>query len=214
MAEIIPHQRSLYSRYVSVAKVILPLIAVALLATVFLFTSERKIDGGFEFSKADLVSLEAGMMVSKPRFSGSTVGGDEYNFIADFLRPDAPKPTRVTASQISGEINYLQGTTVQISASEAEVSLADRTIQLTEGVTIVFSDGFRVNSENLYAELNESRLTTNGPVTALSLMGNIRAGNLRVETVRKDGEENQMIWFEKGVKLVINLDNGSGVGGR
>lgn len=214
MAKTIPHQRSLYSRYVSIVKIILPLIAIALLATVFLFTSERTIDGGLGFSKADLVTLEAGMQVSKPRFSGSTAGGDEYNFIAEYLRPDAPKPTRVYASGISGEINYLQGTTVQISAQEADVSLTERTIQLSEGVSVVFSDGFRASSDNLYAELNESRLTTNGPVTALSLMGNISAGNLRVETVQQDGEEKQMIWFEKGVKLVINLDSDSGIGGQ
>lgn len=214
MAKIIVPQRSLYSRYVSVAKVILPLIAIALLATVFLFTSERTIDGGFEFSKTDLVSLEAGLLVSKPRFSGSTAGGDEYNFIAEYLRPDAPKPTIVQAERISGEIHYLQGTTVQISAQEAVVGLEDRTVRLSKGVSVVFSDGFRASSDNLFAELNESRLTTNGPVTALSLMGNISAGNLRVENVLKDGEENQMIWFEKGVKLVINLDSDNGIGGR
>lgn len=214
MAKIIAPQRSLYSRYVSVVKVLLPLIAIALLATVFLFTSERTIDGGFEFSKADLVSLEAGLLVSKPRFSGSTAGGDEYNFIAEYLRPDAPKPTIVQAEGISGEIHYLQGTTVQISAQEAVVGLEDRTVRLSEGVSVVFSDGFRASSDNLFAELNESRLTTNGPVTALSLMGNISAGNLRVETVLRDGEENQMIWFEKGVKLVINLDSDNGVGGQ
>lgn len=200
-------QRGLYSRYISFAKIILPLIAIALLATVFLFTTERTIEGGLSFSKADLVSLESGMLVSKPRFSGSNASGDVYYFSAEMLRPDAPSPTSLQATNLSGEITFLQGTSVQLSAGAAEMGIESKTMSLTSGVAIVFSDGFRATSDNLFAELDVGRLTTNGPVTALSLMGNIQAGNLRVETENRDGAENRMIWFENGVKLALKLDD-------
>lgn len=209
MAKTVP-QRGLYSRYISIIKIILPLVAIALLATVFLFTTERTIEGGLNFSPADLVSLESGVLISKPRFSGSNAQGDEYNFSADLVRPDAPNPTSLKASGLSGEIIFLQGTSVQLSAGEADFAFDARTMRLTDGVAIVFSDGFRASSENLFAELDMGRLTTNGPVTALSLMGNIQAGNLRVETEKHGEEENRMIWFENGVKLVIKLEDDTG----
>ena len=184
----------------------MPLTALGLLATVFLFTTERTIPGGLTFSQADLETLDQGMQITKPRFSGSSETGDVYNFTADFVFPDAPQPEMIEAVALSGQITYLQGTTMQVSAGKAEFVLSDKTMSLTEGISIVFSDGFRVAAENLFADLSTSRMTTDGPVKANSPMGVIESGNLRVETNLENGEESRMIWFEDGVKLSINLD--------
>lgn len=189
----------------------MPLTALGLLATVFLFTTERTIPGGLTFSQADLVALETGMQITKPRFSGSSDTGDVYNFTADLVLPDAPKPEKIEAVGLSGEIVFLQGTTMQLSAAKAVFVLADKTMHLSEGMTIVFSDGFRVESETLFADLSTGSLLTNGPVKANSPMGNIESGNLRIETNVENGEENRMIWFEDGVKLSIKLDDNRGI---
>ena len=190
-----------YTRFVTVTKVVLPLIAIGLLGTVFLFTSDDSLEGGFSFSEADLDTLESGMRIVKPRMFGSNPKGDLYNFVADELLPDSLTPSLVEAQKISGEIQYQTGGTVQLSAGKAEFMVEGNQIRLSGGMLVVTSDGSRVTGEGLLAELDTGKLISNGAVSATSPLGSIQAGNFRVELVEADGEEKQMIWFENGVML-------------
>ena len=190
-----------YTRFVTVTKVVLPLIAIGLLGTVFLFTSDDSLESGFSFSKADLDTLESGMRIVKPRMFGSNPNGDLYNFVADALLPDSLTPSLVEAQKISGEIQYQTGGTVQLSAGKAEFMLEGNQIRLSGGMLVVTSDGYRVTGEGLLAELDTGKLTSNGAVSATGPLGSIQAGNFRVELVGTDDEEKQMIWFENGVML-------------
>jgi lipopolysaccharide export system protein LptC len=190
-----------YTRFVTITKVVLPLIAIGLLGTVFLFTNDDSLEGGFTFSKADLDTLESGMRIDKPRMFGSNPNGDLYNFVADALLPDSLTPSLVEAQKISGEIQYQTGGTVQLSAGKAEFMLEGNQLRLSGGMLVVTSDGSRVTGEGLLAELDTGKLTSNGAVSATSPLGSIQAGNFRVELVGADDEEKQMIWFENGVML-------------
>jgi lipopolysaccharide export system protein LptC len=190
-----------YTRFVTVTKVVLPLIAIGLLGTVFLFTSDDSLEGGFSFSEADLDTLESGMRIVKPRMFGSNPNGDLYNFVADELLPDSLTPSLVEAQKISGEIQYQTGGTVQLSAGKAEFMVEGNQIRLSGGMLVVTSDGSRVTGEGLLAELDTGKLISNGAVSATSPLGSIQAGNFRVELVETNDEEKQMIWFENGVML-------------
>jgi lipopolysaccharide export system protein LptC len=190
-----------YTRFVTVTKVVLPLIAIGLLGTVFLFTNDDSLEGGFTFSKADLDTLESGMQIVKPRMFGSNSNGDLYDFVADALLPDSLTPSLVEAQKISGEIQYQTGETVQLSAGKAEFMLEGNQLRLSGGMLVVTSDGSRVTGEGLLADLDTGKLISNGAVSATSPLGNIQAGNFRVELVGVDDEEKQMIWFENGVML-------------
>ena len=190
-----------YTRFVTVTKVVLPLIAIGLLGTVFLFTSDDSLEGGFSFSEADLDTLESGMRIVKPRMFGSNPNGDLYNFVADELLPDSLTPSLVEAQKISGEIQYQTGGTVQLSAGKAEFMVEGNQIRLSGGMLVVTSDGSRVTGEGLLAELDTGKLISNGAVSATSPLGSIQAGNFRVELVEANDEEKQMIWFENGVML-------------
>lgn len=190
-----------YTRFVTVTKVVLPLIAIGLLGTVFLFTNDDSLEGGFSFSKADLDTLESGMRIEKPRMFGSNPNGDLYNFVADALLPDSLTPSLVEAQRISGEIQYQTGGSVQITADKAEFMLEGNQIRLSGSTLVVMSDGTRVTGEGLLAELDSGKLTSNGAISATSPLGDIQAGNFRVELVGINDEEKQMIWFENGVML-------------
>ena len=196
-----------YTRFVTITKVVLPLIAIGLLGTVFLFTNDDSLEGGFIFSKADLDTLESGMRIVKPRLFGSNPNGDLYNFVADTLLPDSLTPSLVEAQKISGEIQYQTGGTLQLSAGKAEFMLEGNQIRLSDGMLVVLPDGTRVTGEGLLAELDTGKLTSNGAVSVTSPLGKIQAGNFRVERIEVDGEEKQMIWFENGVMLSFRPEN-------
>jgi len=190
-----------YSRFVTITKVVLPLIAIGLLGTVFLFTNDDSLEGGFTFSQTDLEALESGMRIDKPRMFGSNPKGDLYNFVADALLPDSLDPSLIEALRLSGEIKYQTGEVVQITADKAEFMLEGNQIRLSGGMLVVTSDGSRISGKGLLAELDSGKLTSDGAVTASGPLGNIQAGNFRVELVGEEDEEKQMIWFENGVML-------------
>lgn len=190
-----------YSRFVTITKVVLPLIAIGLLGTVFLFTNDDSLEGGFTFSQTDLAALESGMRIDKPRMFGSNPKGDLYNFVADALLPDSLDPSLIEALRLSGEIKYQTGEVIQITADKAEFMLEGNQIRLSGGMLVVTSDGSRISGEGLLAELDSGKLTSDGAVTASGPLGNIQAGNFRVELVGEEDEEKQMIWFENGVML-------------
>jgi len=190
-----------YSRFITITKVVLPLIAIGLLGTVFLITNDDSLEGGFSFSQADLAALESGMRIDKPKIFGSNPNGDVYSFVADALLPDSLDPSLVEAQRISGEITYQDGEVIQISAEKAEFLLDGNQIRLSGGMLAVLSDGSRIASDGLLAELDSGKLTSTGAITASGPLGNIQAGNFRVELVGEKDEEKQMIWFENGVML-------------
>lgn len=196
-----------YSRFISITKVVLPLVAIGLLSTVFLFTKDNTLESGFRFSDADLDALESGLQVVKPRLFGSNPSGDVYNFAADSLAPDSLSPSLIAVERISGEIQYQTGTNLQMTAAKAEFMLEGQSIRLSGGMSLVTSSSIRVTGDGLLAELSSGEIESNGPVSATSPMGSIQAGNLRVVNIDEDGEENQMIWFENGVMLSFKPDS-------
>lgn len=190
-----------YSNFVFFAKIVLPLTAIVLLATVFLFTTEQTLENGFQFSSADLSSLASGMQVVKPRFSGSNEKGDTYSFSADSMQPDSPQPDRIDVIGLSGQIDFFSGISAQITAGKAELLRKTDSMRLFDDVMIVMSDGLRASTSGLMANFGNGSLISDGKVSANGPMGRIEAGSMRVETIIDGEEENRMIWFENGVTL-------------
>ena len=55
-----------YSRWVGILKIVLPLIAVGLLSTVFLVQKEDAFEGGLVFTKVDIATLGLPVEVLEP----------------------------------------------------------------------------------------------------------------------------------------------------
>lgn len=196
-----------YTRFISITKVILPLIAIGLLATVFLFTKEQELEGGLRFSKADLAALATGLSIADPRFAGQNAQGDVYDFTAEHLFPDSLSPSQIIATGLSGEIQYTNGEIMFLSADKVEFKVEEQVLDLTGNITIKASDGTIVTSEAMRANLETGQVTSIGAVSASNPMGNISAGSFRFDNVFENGVENQMIWFENGVMLDFRPDN-------
>ena len=90
----------LYSRVVAVLKVGLPLIALALLAGLFL--APREEERGVVFSPGDVEAFGEGLRISNPTFTGTTRGDDRFRFTAELVVPDAAPPERAAIERPAG----------------------------------------------------------------------------------------------------------------
>lgn len=170
----------LHSRIVTILKLGLPLIAVAMLAGLFLNSQGSRGGGELVFSPADLELLGEGMRVSRPVFSGVTDGLDRFRFTAETVTPDAAPPTRAAIQTLSGRIEFSGGPQIDLKSETADVDLKTRRMTLSGKVEAQTADGYVFHANEAQIDLDAGGLTAEGAVSGDGPMGRIDAQRLAV----------------------------------
>lgn len=193
----------LHSRIVAILKVGLPLIAVAMLAGLFLNSQDNRGGGELVFSPADLELLGEGMRVSRPVFSGVTEGLDRFRFTAETVTPDAAPPTRAAIQTLSGRIEFSGGPRIDLRSETADVDLKARRMTLRGGVAAQTADGFVFRANQAQVDLDLGGLTAEGAVSGDGPMGRIDARRLAVSPPKGD-EAARTFLFQDDVRVVYD----------
>src|SRR4051812_14122297 len=98
-----------HSRIVAVLKVGLPLIALGLLAALFLVQTDDRLAGDLVFSRGDIEALGSGLRLTNPVFTGTTRSGDRFRFTAEEVVPDAAPPKRAAITRLGGTLELAGG---------------------------------------------------------------------------------------------------------
>ena len=193
-----PRDPLLYSRFVRVVKFALPILAIAILSTVFLVQREDPFDGQLVFSDNDRQALDDGLTISNPQITGtSTTGG--YRISAKSAVPDSANAREIRFTGLVATADRGGGRVVEITGDQGTAYVKSEVIVVRGNVVVTASDGFRAETERATADLAAGYFQT-GPVMAISPEGQIEAGGLRIE--RGADSTKDFFFFEKGVKLV------------
>ncbi len=193
----------LYSRFVTVLKVGLPLVALAMLSALFLIQNDDGPGATITFSPGDIAALGAGMRVTNPTLTGSTRGDDRFRFTAEVVVPDAAPPTRATLTGLDGRIDFTDGTAADIAARSGEIDLDAQDLALTGAVRIATSEGLAVTGDDVSVDLRLGVLEARGGVVTEGPMGRIDSETLRIEP-SAGAEGARLITFGNGVRLVYD----------
>ncbi|MBL1435793.1 MAG: hypothetical protein COB08_006290 [Rhodobacteraceae bacterium] len=196
---------SSYSRMVAWLKILLPLIALGVLGTVFLFNSEDSFETSFTFSRADIETLEKGSFIKNPQISGVTKKGEPFHLLADEIRPMEGSNTLVVITNLDVEFQFGSDTWAKVTSETALMDVSAQTVWFETGGQLETSDGNVAVVDTLHllmasGELQGSGIVANGP------LGQISADNFRIES--NEGE-NRVLWFENNVRMLYDLQNGS-----
>lgn len=196
------YRPGLYSRFIGYTKIALPLIAIAVLSSVFLLQEKDEIAGGVTFSEDDRDTMRDGLAVYNPRFSGVNLNGDRFFMEAQKATPDGSDTKEVALVDLDGRTDYASGLTVFLKASRGFADLPGQTLDLTDGVRLRTSDGFEGVMNTLKADLETGLIVSEMPVRLTGPRGLLEAGSMRIETIPdENGIENQVFSFENGVTL-------------
>lgn len=192
-------------------KIGLPAAALAVFASLFIFSSARYSDQ-ITFEGVDLSALQEGLRLIEPRFTGATNRGEPFTVSAEWALPDGPRPTRVELNSVSGEINLIDGRVVSLSSAAGVLEPKANILTLVDGVRFASSDGYEVTASTARLDAENEVLTAEGEVTALGPIGRIRADRMRATRVASAGadesvEKGAYIWFENRVKVRIENPN-------
>ena len=199
-----------YSRAVAWMKVLLPLIALALIAAIFV-TARDKGDLTKIFTAKELATLGAGLRLDNPRFAGLTEQGEPYAIRADWALPDSAMPRFIELERPEGEIELNDGRTIAVRAAAGQMHRENKILVLEGGVVLDTSDGYHIESGLIEFDLDAKTARAPGRVRGTGPRGQIEAGSFRA-AAGKGGAGAGQIWFENRVRLVFIPDKGSANG--
>ena len=196
-----------YSRLVRLLRIALPLIAITLMSTMFLF-SDRDSEFGDDFFEeiAREPAVEAGVLA--PRFSGLSEQQEPFVLTARFARPLPDDPDQFEMEDITGAFDRFDGQEVAFSAEGGGYNQLTQVLELTGAISLESTDGYALSTEGAEAKLSESVLILPNRVSIFTPQGTISADRMRAEQhgSTETGPETYMIWFEGNVRVRLLPD--------
>ena len=191
----------LYSRFVAVFKVLLPLTALAILATLFLLSRGTELDGTIPFAENEIADRLRDQQITAPFFSGTTPQGDEIMVTAALARPGG-QTGPAQATDVSARLTRAQGGQMTLDANTASADMVNDMAMFSGDVVITTSTGLVINTDVLNTALQGISGNTPGTVTGTGPFGDFAAGQMTFGSQIQDGPLH--VLFKGGVKLVYD----------
>lgn len=193
-------QADRYTRLVSWLKVVFPLMALALLSTLFLLSRVIDPEAVIPFADKEIQDRLKGQQVTGPFYTGTTADGDEIAFSAQSLTTSNTERGVNSARNVDVEIDLAGGTQITLDAAEGYFNLAQDNVDLKGDVLVTTSTGYRIESDLLSARMTGLNLKSPGPVDATGPIGTLNAGSMTLTSETEGGPA--QLFFTNGVKLV------------
>lgn len=197
-------KRDRYSRRVAIAKIALPLVAFALLASLFIYSKTNPVREGLIFADSEVRRMASEARITNPRFTGVTTAGDAFSVSATIATPDAPKPGRIDLEDPSTSISFASGVNLETSAKSGSLDIKTGTARLSGDVFLATSNGYRAETAEVEVNFRTGNVESPDGVLATGPIGRIEAGAMQlIQDLDKnpDGGESVLI-FKNGVKVI------------
>jgi lipopolysaccharide export system protein LptC len=196
--------RDRYSRRVAIAKIALPLLAVALLASLFIYSKTNPVRDGLIFADSELKRIASEAQITNPRFSGVTTAGDAFSVSATIAIPDAPKPGRIDLTDPSASISFASGVDLESSAKTGSLDIKTSIARLAGEVFLQTSNGYRAETSEIMVNLRSGNVESPDGVRASGPIGEIEAGAMQLvqDLDKNPGGGQSVLIFKNGVKVV------------
>ncbi|MEL6838930.1 MAG: hypothetical protein AAFP85_06530 [Pseudomonadota bacterium] len=194
---------NLYSAMVGWAKIILPLCALGLLSTLFLFSRGQNEPTEITVSEVEAIARE--QRLSAPRFSGVTDDGAVVSVSARSARPDVTQPDTVNIDEMRMRMDNPSGSYITVTATQGELDGGARQARFLGLARLETSSGFAMETNGLIAELDTGIVTSDGLLEIHAPFGELTAGQVTFQ-VSAENTGQQML-FTDGVRLLYEPQN-------
>ncbi len=192
-----------YSRFVAWAKILLPLFALAVLSTLFLFSHRIDPTQSIPYSRVEVDELARQERIGSPRYAGVAGDGTSLSVSAGMVRPDQALPGHFLAKDLKAEIETPDGLRLEVSAAGGEIDERARIARLAGGVKIRASNGYEMTADAFTAGLETGEARSEGPVLGEGPLGRLEAGGMEIAPAG-NGSAGHVLVFKDGVKLIYD----------
>jgi len=200
-----------YSRRVRLMKILLPLLAVAVIGAIFLAGRDRG-DVSAILSAEKIARLSAGLRLETPRFVGRTEAGEPFSLSAAWAEPNSAMPDEILLEDPAGEIRLDEARLLTGRADSGLLLRGENRLTLTGAVVIETSDGYRFETDILEIDTANKAAASPSDVLGLGPNGTIEAGSMRLRQ-NPETKNAAQIWFENRVRVVFSPEGDPGADG-
>ena len=196
---------NLYSRFVSWAKLILPVAGLVILSSLFLFSKSYVPDSSAVLFEGDFSEFSDRERITGPKFYGMTPSGVAIRLSAREASPRKDSPRAFDAADLNANVELPDGNSVNVIAETGSIDSETMLAQLTGGIILDTSWGYIARTSGMTFGLDRLNIRSHGEITATGPLGNITAGEM---TLGLEGPETEnveagyVLVFKSGVKLV------------
>ena len=192
------HADNLYSQLVGWAKIILPLSALALLSTLFLFSRTTTEPADIALEEVEAIARE--QRISAPEFSGVTDEGAVIVISAKSARPGASRPDTVGIDDLRLRIDNPGGSSIEVTATQGEIDGRAQVARFLGLARLATSNGYEMETNGLIANLETGRVTSDGLLEIRTPFGQLTAGRVTFQVASENTAQEML--FTDGVRLL------------
>lgn len=192
---------NLHSRIVGILKLVLPLLALILLSTLFLFSHKIDPEDAIPYADIDVTDRVRDPKMTDAGYASVTQDGAALTINATEAKPTADGGQM---SLITGKLDTPDGQEIEIVAGTAKMITADKQIELSEGVEFRSSSGFFLTSEGLGIATDRTLIESRGKVLAQGPIGQLSADHMKLSRGSQDGP--YLLVFNGKVRLLYQPD--------
>lgn len=189
-----------HSRLVLWLKIALPLIALGMLATLFLLGRTVRPEDAIPYATVDVEDRLREPRLTQPAYAGMMADGAALTIKAAEARPGVPGSADAGhAEALSAVIEMPGGGTAAMMAGAGRLDGSRQRVVLEKGVSLTTSSGYRLTMPGVTVGLGQTDVTSQGAVLASGPPGRIEAGGMHLG---QDAAGSYILDFTDGVRLI------------
>jgi lipopolysaccharide export system protein LptC len=189
---------NIYSQIVNLAKIILPIGAIGLLSTLFLFA--RSPVGPTQIDLTEVAEIAREQRLTAPRFSGVTDEGAVVTISARAARPSTTDPSVVAIDDMRLRLENPNGSIIEVTTTSGELNGPEKIARFLGLARLETSTGYEMETNGISAALDTGIITSEGHLEVHAPFGELTAGKVTVQL--QTGNAGQQMLFTNGVKLI------------
>ena len=187
-----------YSAFVVWVKTLLPILALGMLSTIFLFSGKVDVTQSLPYAKLNIAEIVREQRITKPYFSGVSYNDTEITLSAAYASSDTQNADILNITDLSIILTSEHAKTVRITAGLGTLDATKQKVTVSKDVYLTAMPDFWLKTNSLTVDLQQGVATADTMFQSVTALGTINAGNMIVKTITND----QQIIFTNGVRLI------------
>ncbi len=190
-----------HSRLVGWLKVALPLMALAILSTLFLVARKVDPDSALPYAEVDIADRIREPRMTDAAYAGVTKDGSRITVTANEARPG--DGTGASAARVAAQLATPDGAHTALTAGALQVRESAGELLLQQGVLVATSTGYELRTEAMQLALDRTGSESLGPVEGFGPPGRITAGGMQIRP-SEAGQGEYLLVFNGRVSLIYD----------
>ena len=193
---------NLHSRLVAFLKITLPLVALGILSTLFLFSDGINPEDAIPYADVDIADRLAQPRVTDAAYSGVTEDGSALTLqVAEARTGTQGTDEDPSARGLMGRLETPDGARTEIAAAIARLDQTARQIIMSGGIELISSAGVVAQAEGLAISLDITNVESTGKVSATGPFGQLTAEHLHL-TAQAGDAKSYVLVFSGDIRLI------------